>query len=791
MMKLKSLEIRALRGVRDWEIPFNGKSLVLWGENASGKSSVVDALEFLFRGAITHLTGTRGISLRQHAPHVDLGRDAMKVSASFDPGAIGVSRSISSEPTVPPTLKDLWDAASSGAFILRRSQLLEFIHADPADRFRAIASMIGAEHLDEIELAMMHCRDHFEGERLAQESERERIAGRLQELIGKGPAIEVVNREVLALGLSAIPSLEAVPSEVQEWVRSAKQSDQERVASLQKLRTSAEQGSVPSDLAEQLLGYQDVYSRLLSEREKLDLLYEADFLQQGERLIEASGLAQCPLCEQPIDPQETLARIRARRQVVQALSEEVSKLRRQQAMLLSSLRTLEQRVCSLEQASAVIPLKDRPVVREIVEKFRTRCTDAVRAIESSTALSSECDVRPLVDGIPGYEALRSRLIKDADDEQQALALTDRDRAILSLAQKANDVTTLSTQLEEQKSKVNQAQELQQRAQYVFDTFVGCKKAEISRIYRAIQADVQKFYDILHPGEPHKDFQLVLAEGRRASTELRINAFGQPDEDPRAFTSEGHLDSLGLCIFLAFVNHFGAACPLVVLDDVIMSIDSGHRGRVAELLLIEFWNWQLIITTHDEIWFEELTRHQRAYRAEGRFLNLRIHRWSLAEGPVVFPYKPRWERIQSKLNEADKTGAANDGRQFLEWILMEICTSTGAHGPIRGDRRYTISDLQEPARARLRNLLPAMSSEIDQLFQEIVAAGAPGNLLSHENPNAQSISISEIGRFCEAVKALVDWYQCDCCGRTPLYLQATREIHCPNPRCKSPKRWATQ
>ena len=790
-MKLKSLEIKAVRGVRDCEILFNGKSLVLWGENASGKSSVVDALEFLFRGTIAHLAGTRGISLRQHAPHVDLGRDAMKVSALFDPGAIGVSRSIPSEPTVPPILKDLWDAASSAAFILRRSHLLEFIHADPADRFRAIASMIGAEHLDEIELAMMRCRDSFEGKRSAQQSERGRIAGRLQELTGEGSAIDVLNREVSALGLSPLSSLDAVPSKVQEWLRSAKQSDQQIVASLQELKTSSEQASVPPDLQKQLVEYQELHSKLLSDREKLDRLAEAELLEQGERLIQTSLSPRCPLCEQLIDPQETLTRIRVRRQVLQALSEEVASLRQKQAMLLNSLKALEQRALNMEQVSAVRPPKDWRRVRKAVEEFRSECSAAARVIESSTGFTSECNVQPLVDGIPEYEAVRAKLVKHAEDEQQALALTDRDRAILSLAQKANDVATLISQLEEQRNRVKQAHELQKRAQYVFDTFVRCKKAEISRIYHAIQTDVQKFYDILHPGEPHKDFQLVLAEGRRASTELRINAFGQPDEDPRAFTSEGHLDSLGLCIFLAFVKQFEMACPLLVLDDVIMSIDSGHRGRVAELLLTEFRDWQLIITTHDEIWFEELTRHQRAYGAEGRFLNLRIHRWSLAEGPVVFPYKPRWERIQSKLNEADKTGAANDGRQFLEWILMEICTSIGARCAIRRDGRYMVSDLQEPARARLRDLLPAMNSEIDQLFQKIVATGAPGNLLSHENPNAESMSIPEIGQFCEAVKALVDWYQCDSCDRTPVYLQAAREICCPNPRCKSPKRWATE
>jgi recombinational DNA repair ATPase RecF len=790
MMKLKTLEIKALRGVRDWEIPLSGRSLVLWGENASGKSSVVDALEFFFTGAIRHLVGTMGLSVARHAPHVELGGEKLRVSVTFDPGAVTLWRSLESQPAVPAVLQPLWNDACAGAFILRRSQLLEFIYADPADRFRAIASMIGAEPLDDVELAMMRARDRFEGERSAEKSERERIEKRLQEVLGAGPSIDLLNREVLALGLLPLSSLDAVPSKVEEWLRSAKQSDQARVASLQKLKTSAEQATVPSGLEKDLLKYADAHSKLLAERERLDRLPELALLEHGERLIQASDLTTCPLCEQPIDTQGTLTRIRARRRLLQALSEEVSGLRKEGAMLLNSVKILRQRLSDLEQALAVAAGEDSPQAVKHVGEFRSRCDDTAKALESSTALASECNVQPLVAAIPAYQALCSRLIKYADEQQQALALTERDRAILSLAQKANDVAALTRQLDRQTTKLQQAEELRRRAQYVFNTFVSCAKAEIRRVYDAIQADVRSFYDILHPGEPHKDFQLVLAEGRRASTQLRINAFGQPDEDPRGFTSEGHLDSLGLCIFLAFVRNFRAACPLVVLDDVVMSIDSGHRGRVAELLLTEFENWQLIITTHDEIWLDELERHQRAYHAEGRFLNLKIHRWSLGEGPVVYLYKPRWERIQSKLDEADKTGAANDGRQFLEWILMEICTSTGAHGPIRRDGRYIVSDLQEPAHARLRELLPAVRSDIDHLFQEITAAGAPGNLLSHENVDAPSISIPEIRRFCHAVKALADWYQCDCCGRTPVYSQVAREICCPNRRCKSPKKWDT-
>ena len=44
-------------------------------------------------------------------------------------------------------------------FILRRSQLQQFIHATPSDRYRGLADLIGVETLDRIELGLKRARD--------------------------------------------------------------------------------------------------------------------------------------------------------------------------------------------------------------------------------------------------------------------------------------------------------------------------------------------------------------------------------------------------------------------------------------------------------------------------------------------------------------------------------------------------------------------------------------------------------------------------------------------------------
>jgi len=47
--RIKSINIRAFRGIPTLDLPLNGKSVLLKGENGTGKSSIIEALEFFFK----------------------------------------------------------------------------------------------------------------------------------------------------------------------------------------------------------------------------------------------------------------------------------------------------------------------------------------------------------------------------------------------------------------------------------------------------------------------------------------------------------------------------------------------------------------------------------------------------------------------------------------------------------------------------------------------------------------------------------------------------------------------
>ena len=73
MIKIESVTIREIRGIRDLTIEPSRENFLVLGPNGSGKSGVVDAIQVALTGGMSRIAGrgTAGLSLRRHGPHVD------------------------------------------------------------------------------------------------------------------------------------------------------------------------------------------------------------------------------------------------------------------------------------------------------------------------------------------------------------------------------------------------------------------------------------------------------------------------------------------------------------------------------------------------------------------------------------------------------------------------------------------------------------------------------------------------------------------------------------------------
>ncbi|MCB9805803.1 AAA family ATPase [Candidatus Nomurabacteria bacterium] len=102
MIKIDKIRIEEFRGVRELDITLSRNNFVVCGPNGTGKSGIVDAIEFGLTGDISRLKGQGmgNVSIRQHAPHVDFRDNPSKAKVILDIHVVATGKKFIIERTV-------------------------------------------------------------------------------------------------------------------------------------------------------------------------------------------------------------------------------------------------------------------------------------------------------------------------------------------------------------------------------------------------------------------------------------------------------------------------------------------------------------------------------------------------------------------------------------------------------------------------------------------------------------------------------------------------------------------
>src|SRR3989344_9608838 len=98
MIKVEKIQIEEFRGIRNLTLELDSKNYAICGPNGTGKSGVVDALEFALTGNISRLSGEGmgNVSVKEHAPHVDSRNNPEKarVTVTFKIPSLGNKQAV-------------------------------------------------------------------------------------------------------------------------------------------------------------------------------------------------------------------------------------------------------------------------------------------------------------------------------------------------------------------------------------------------------------------------------------------------------------------------------------------------------------------------------------------------------------------------------------------------------------------------------------------------------------------------------------------------------------------------
>jgi len=785
--KIKTIRIKAFRGIPEMELNLDGKSLLVLGENGMGKSSIVDAIEFFFNCEIKPLKGIKGLSLQKHGPHVGFNQNDVNIEMVFNPGDISLNRTFSDAPNPPKALTEYFEIAQKGTLILRRSQLLEFIMSQPAERFQSIANIIGLQSLDNIELSMQRVQDELKGKRDSEDKNYHELLAQLSRLVEKNITDEeslllALNQTLVERGQNPIGSLNDASKHSENMMKNVKYKDTDKIHLFNQIMQETKIPLIKDDIINKISNLDQNISTLLSEQIKQKLSLH-NLLETGRKTIIDEQLKTCPLCEQVIDRDLLLIRLDNRLRLIVNLSKDASDIRIKSSEIVSDIEKIVSRLDNNLQKMRSIP------------EINGYCTGISQSIESINDLKNniqlaanfkkEIQTEELIKQITIANQLWNSIFESVYKISGTIELNDEEKKTLDSITLIGQVKLKHDELLRVKNKLKCYNDRYIIAEKIYLTFSGIKKAKVQEIYDLIQSEINQFYSMLHPDDIHTNIKLTVA--KRASTNLTMKLFNRDAEDPRALISEGHLDSLGLCIFLAFVKKFNSDCSLLILDDVVTTIDSQHRQKICELLHKEFKNYQLIITTHDEIWYEQFRASQRAYKLESSFNNLTLENWILGKGPIISQHKPKWEKIQEKITNNDKKAAGNAGRDYLEWLLKEVAENIEAQVKYKRSGNYTVIELFDPVKLRMNKLLN--DSEFKKRFSnstsKLECTAFMANLLSHDNPSSMNLCIKEVNDFCQAVHQLHEVFECPDCNNFIKYNSEFGILRCSNKKCEKP------
>lgn len=178
--------------------------------------------------------------------------------------------------------------------------------------------------------------------------------------------------------------------------------------------------------------------------------------------------------------------------------------------------------------------------------------------------------------------------------------------------------------------------------------------------------------------------------------------GEPIDKPHQMLNEARQSALALALYLAGRAILSTtmqpdAPKLMVLDDVLIGLDQSNRLPVLDLLKAEFQaDWQIVLLTHDRVWFEMA----RAHLAEADWTGLEMFEGVDAVGnthPVPRPvnnFDPVAGNIataRSFLNDNHEKAAAVHARMAFEQVLKKFCERKAVPVAFKSDPRHLTTE----------------------------------------------------------------------------------------------------
>lgn len=788
-MKLLELTIDNVRGIRHLKIKPDGKNFLISGPNGSGKSAVVDSIDFLLTGEISRMKGkgTKGIIQKKHGVHVDAKPNEAKVKALVKlpniKEPVEIKRSFSSpnkliyDKSYQPTIMPITELASRGQHILTRREILNFVTADAGTRSSQVQKLLNLESIEDYRKKLHKVRNNSKNyyqaalDSLLLANAVVNNTVDLEDPTEK-EVLNVINdhRNVLngnsltKLDVSLLKKDLSPPTSFPD----SKINHNLLKKDLENLLNITSQ----DELECKLENLRKLMEKIINNSVLKGAIKRLKLTQMGINLIDETG--SCPLCDTSWDPVELKEHLEDNLQKYQEAKKDLSQVEILSNDILKSINRLKSSLDEIKKARIEWELEDaHPELdswRNELDILGDKLGDLDNEIQFSyyKNLGAPVNLSEIVEQI--LEVSKMKFIPPSPEQNSWDILTKLEENIKNL----------------NKSKENYESNYKsyKRAGALLHYFEKSREEVLDKLYSNIKERFIQFYRELHEID-EAEFDAILATAG-AGIDFQVDFHGRGISPPHALHSEGHQDSMGICLYLALAERLTQGyIDLIILDDVMMSVDAPHRRQICHLLADFFKGRQFFITTHDPTWARQL-QSEGVVTAKQR---IELSNWTIEDGPYINYMSEIWDPIDNDLKRNDVPAAAAKLRRGSEEFFRWICNDLSVPVKFKDNGQYELGDLLPPAMNTYKKLLKEAKeaardwgymeefdrlNELDKIrgkiFRRTNAENWAVNTNVHYNRWAD-FTINDFKPVVEAFKDLFSLFKCDNCeGRIHILLK---------------------
>lgn len=772
-VKINKIEIDGIRGIQSkLELPLNGKSIVLYGDNGTGKSSISDSVEWFFTNKVSHLSSNE-IDLKDALRNINKNEDDtsyvslnyVKLSSldgerklTSKKGKLNVELSKSTD-----TFKDYLLKSESENLLLRYQYLTDFIDNTKSEKLTYLSNIIGYSEVTKKKEILRKSYTSLTSEIKAQNFEAQLNAqkGVLIEKLGAAISQEInlfetIEEKLKPLNLHIkIDSFEKI-NEVLEFLKaSSDQQIHEELSFLQKVKVFSSIILSESELINSTyLNMSNEFNKISQDVNSIMQTFFTDFIKSGTHLIDKFHKEDtCPFCLQSKNLEQLKVELSERLKKIEASSEKLKAFKKAQS---DSSAIADERIKRIEAL-----LLDKLIAADVNSTMK----NAIQALKNKFNDYKKGSTEKVTSGnaIPSIES-----VKISEEDLSFLNLVDsRIKSIHEVLKKVNK-TELYSNISASKDaflrikQIEKSKDLLEKQRkslgLIYNSFVKTQKEGLENFISTFSTRINEFYQFMNPDEPFQEIKIVTIgeedELNGITIEYKYN--GNWVSPPQKYFSESHLNCFGISFFLASVEAFNKINKFFVLDDVISSFDSAHRKRFAELIFAKFSDYQIILLTHEEDWFTNFVRPL----AKNRQWIINEINWTESKGthikeePKDLPF-----RIEEGLASGNISDLGNPIRKYLEFILKEIALNT--------ESKYTFQFNESNEHRMPNELFSGLRSQINknsielkassELYDRLENSTVLGNICSHDNPF--NPKIHDLKAFWSDVHELINLFYC--------------------------------